>query len=377
MINKQIYLSPPEMSSKEKELLLNAFDSNWIAPNGPYVELFEKKIESYVNVSAACALSSGTAALHLALRVLDIKPGDKVLCPSFTFSASSNVILYEKAIPIFIDVDKKHWTLDLNLTEYAIKKYRPKAIIAVDVYGQSCNYKQLFQLCEKYNVYLIEDSAESLGSTFSGKKCGSFGHIGILSFNGNKIITTSGGGMLLSQEKKYVEKAKYLASQAREPVLHYEHKELGYNYRLSNLLSAIGCAQVERLENFVNKRRKIFDTYVSKLEHIDGISFTSDLDNSTSNRWLTTVVIDQNIFIDGPKSIINELSKNNIESRPVWKPMHMQPLYKDSLYVYDEKLDISKNLFFNAICLPSGTSLKLEDQLRIIDIFKHAINDSL
>ena len=375
MVNKPIYLSPPDMSSKEKELLVNAFDSNWIAPLGPYVDLFEKKIENYLDISKACALSSGTAALHLALRVIGIKPGDKVLCPSFTFASSSNVILYEKAIPIFIDVDKEYWTLDLNLTEYAIKKYRPKAIIAVDIYGQSCDYEKLFQLCEKYNLYLIEDSAEALGSTFLGKKCGSFGHIGILSFNGNKIITTSGGGMLISQEKKYVEKAKYLANQAKEPVLHYEHKELGYNYRLSNLLSSIGCAQIERLDSFVNKRRKIFDTYVSNLEHIDGISFISEPNNCTSNRWLTVISFDPNILIDAPKKIITELKKHNIESRPAWKPMHLQTLYKDSIYVDINSTDISKKIYFNSICLPSGSSLKFEDQLRIINIIKSLINN--
>ena len=258
MKKKPIYLSSPHMSRYEKDLLTEAFDSNWIAPLGPFVTRFEDEMAEFLKGIHTCALSSGTAALHLALRILGIKRGDIVLCPSFTFAATANAILYEKATPVFLDVNEKYWTIDINLLEDAIKRYRPKALISVDIYGQSCEYDQISDLCLENDVLLIEDAAEALGSEYSGKKLGTFGDLSILSFNGNKIMTTGGGGMLVSENRTFTDKARFLATQASEDTLHYEHKELGFNYRLSNLLAAVGVGQLNRIDAMVKKRIDIF-----------------------------------------------------------------------------------------------------------------------
>ena len=367
-MNNRIYLSPPHLSAQEKELFTEAFDSGWIAPLGPHVDAFEQEISDYLNMQNSCALSSGTAALHLALRILGIKEGDKVLCPSLTFAASANVILYENAIPIFVDVDPKYWTIDLISLEDAIKKYKPKAFIAVDLYGQSCDYDIITDLCEKNNVILIEDAAEALGSEYKNQKCGSFGRIGILSFNGNKIITTSGGGMLISQNEEYIKKAHFLATQAREPELYYEHKELGYNYRMSNLLAAVGRGQLQNLNDFVTKRRNIYKRYYDALSSIAGIQFMQETEYGKSNRWLTTLSINNQKTGIYRNQLIKALEDENIESRPVWKPMHLQPLYKDYDYISKDGQDISAELFHNGLCLPSGSSLSKENQDRILDI---------
>ena len=359
------------MSNKEKNFLTQAFDSNWIAPLGPNVDLFENELEDYLKVKRACALSSGTAALHLAMRILNIRSGDIVFCPSLTFAASANVIMYEKATPVFIDVDIFNWVIDCNLLESAIIKYKPKAIIAVDLYGNSCNYDELIPLCRRNNVAIIQDSAEALGSNYKNKKSGSFGDIGILSFNGNKIITTSSGGALVSQNEDYTAKAKFLATQARENKLHYEHKDLGYNYRMSNLLASIGRGQLERLDSFVMKRRSIYKNYFKSLSMIDGVRFLSETKNCNSNRWLTVLTLKNKLIRD---KIIKALDSENIESRPVWKPMHLQPYYRSYSFVFD-KLDNSKKLFNNGICLPSGSSLSKKEQSRIIDIILDCLNE--
>ena len=368
MKNNRIYLSPPHMGGKERALLLDAFDSNWIAPLGPHVNEFEKEMAQYLGVKHAAALCSGSSALHLALIIAGIKEGDRVLCPSLTFSASANVILYEKAQPIFVDSDPNTWVLDLAACEKAMQKYNPKALISVDLYGQSCNYNAITDLCGKYNVLLIEDAAEALGADFKSKKCGSFGEMGILSFNGNKIITTSGGGMLVSNNEEFVTKARFLATQAREPDLHYEHKELGYNYRLSNLLAAVGRGQLEVIDDRVSKRRSIFNQYKKALSHVDGFTFMQEADFGKSNRWLTTLTVDEKSTGISRTHIIDTLEKENIESRPVWKPMHMQPLYKKCEYIKSDVQDVSAELFENGLCLPSGSSLSEGDQGRIIDI---------
>jgi len=368
MKNNRIYLSPPHMNGDEKALLNKAFDSNWIAPLGPNVDAFEQEMAQYLDIEGACALSSGSAALHLALRILGVKEGDKVVCPSLTFAASANAILYQNATPIFIDVNPNTWVIGVELLEDSFKKYQPKAFIAVDLYGQSCNYDEIIELCNRYNVSLIEDAAEALGSTYRDKKLGSFGSMGILSFNGNKIMTTSGGGMLLSNYDDYVKRARFLATQAREPHLHYEHKELGYNYRLSNLLAAIGRGQLRQIEFFVNKRRQIFSNYFYALSNIDGFDFMVELEDCRSNRWLTTLTIDSNKLGISRDEIIKKLESENIESRPVWKPMHLQPMYKENFYLSKDGVDHSATLFQNGICLPSGSSLTEEDQNRIIDI---------
>ena len=368
MKNNRIYLSPPHMGGKERALLLDAFDSNWIAPLGPHVNEFEKEMAQYLGVKHAAALCSGSSALHLALIIAGIKEGDRVLCPSLTFSASANVILYEKAKPIFVDSDPNTWVLDLAACEKAMQKYNPKALISVDLYGQSCNYNAITDLCGKYNVLLIEDAAEALGADFKSKKCGSFGEMGILSFNGNKIITTSGGGMLVSNNEEYVKKARFLATQARESELHYEHKELGYNYRMSNLLAAVGRGQLEVIDDRVSTRRSIFNRYEKALSHIDGFTFMQEAGYGKSNRWLTTLTVDEKSTGISRTHIIDTLEKENIESRPVWKPMHMQPLYKKYEYIRSDDRDVSAKLFENGLCLPSGSSLSEGDQGRIIDI---------
>lgn len=374
MKNNRVYLSPPFMGKKEREYFTNAFDSNWIAPLGPNVDAFEKEMADYLNMKNACALSSGSAALHLALRILNITKGDVVICPSLTFAATANVILYEKAQPVFIDSNPITWVMDVTACEKAMQKYKPKALISVDLYGQSCDYDAIMDLCEKYNVLLIEDSAEALGSSYKGKKCGLFGNMGIFSFNGNKIITTSGGGMLVSNNEDYVKKARFLATQAREKTLHYEHKELGYNYRLSNLLAAVGRGQLEVLDNRILARRSIFNRYEKALSHIEGFTFMKEADYGKSNRWLTTLIVEDKITGISRNQIIEVLEKENIESRPVWKPMHIQPLYKKCEYIKADYLDVSAELFENGLCLPSGSSLTEEDQNRIIDIILSLIN---
>jgi pyridoxal phosphate-dependent aminotransferase EpsN len=374
MKNNRIYLSPPHMGGKERKYFTDAFDSNWIAPLGPNVDGFEKEMAEYLGVKHAAALSSGSSALHLALILAGIKEGDKVLCPSLTFSASANVILYEKAQPIFVDSDPNTWVMDLAACEKAMQKYKPKALIAVDLYGQSCDYDAITDLCEKYNVLLIEDAAEALGADYKGKKCGSFGEMSILSFNGNKIITNSSGGMLVSNNEDYVKKARFLATQAREPELHYEHKELGYNYRMSNLLAAVGRGQLEVIDDRVTTRRSIFNRYEKALSHVDGFTFMQEADFGKSNRWLTTLTVDEKSTGISRTQIIDALEKENIESRPVWKPMHMQPLYKKCEYVRSDNRDVSAELFENGLCLPSGSSLSEGDQGRIIDIILSLIN---
>jgi pyridoxal phosphate-dependent aminotransferase EpsN len=365
---KKIYLSPPHVSNVERQMLINAFDSNWIAPIGPDVDAFENEMAEYIGIGFAAALSSGTGALHLALKISGVGVNDKVICSSLTFAASANTILYEKAIPVFIDCNLETWNIDPDLLEKAIIDHRPKALIAVDLYGQSCDWDPIIELCRRYNVVLIEDAAEALGATYKDKKCGVFGDMAILSFNGNKVITTSGGGMLLSNNEDYVNKARFLSTQARETELHYEHLELGYNYRMSNLLAAIGRGQLQNIESKVEARRRIFETYFQALSHIEGVRFMPEAIYGNSNRWLTTLTIDERSLGISNLQIISALEHDNIESRPVWKPMHLQPIYQGCEYISSQKMDISKYLFEQGLCLPSGSSLTIGDQKRIIDI---------
>ena len=361
------------MSGKEVELIKDAFSSNWIAPLGPHVDAFEEEMAEYLGIEHAVALSTGTAALHLALKLAGVKKEDTVLCPSLTFSASANVILYENAIPVFLDVDPNTWTLDLYALKIALKKYTPKALIAVDLYGQSADYNAILELCEDHDVAVIEDAAEALGGEYKEKKCGTFGRMGILSFNGNKIITTSSGGMLISDNEDYVTKARFLATQAREPEIHYEHRELGYNYRMSNLLAAVGRGQLQVLDERVQSKRKIFQRYFDALVEIDGIDFMPEAPYGKCTRWLTTLTVDPSITSVNRIQIIEALEKENIEARPVWKPMHMQPFYKGCEYVTVSCEDISKRLFQNGLCLPSGSSLSELDQDRIINIILYLL----
>ena len=348
-----------------------AFATNWIAPLGPNVDKFEKEISNYLSVKSCAALSSGTAAIHLALIVLGVKNGDEVLCSSFTFSASANPIVYLGATPVFIDSEPESWNMDPKLLEEAIEdriKFgkKPKAIVVVHLYGMPAKIAEITAIALKYNIPIIEDAAEAIGSEYDGKKCGSFGEISILSFNGNKIITTAGGGALVSDNKDYVDNARFLSTQAADKAVHYQHSQIGYNYRLSNILAGVGLGQLEVLESRVASRRKVFSRYVEAFSGIDGIKFHQEPEPKfKSNRWLTTIVIDSDLT-DGitREDIRLGLEKENIESRPLWKPLHIQPVFLSCPSYIN---DVSYNLFINGLCLPSGSSLTDNDLSRIID----------
>lgn len=382
MTNKQqnrIYLSPPHMSGNEQKYINEAFETNWIAPLGPNVDAFEKELAEYVGSKGAAAVSSGTAAIHLALRLLDVQQGDKVFCSSLTFIASANPILYQGAEPVFIDSEPDTWNMSSQALERAMDAAKregklPKAVIVVNLYGQSAKMDEILAICDRYGVPVVEDAAESLGSTYKGKKSGTFGKFGIYSFNGNKIITTSGGGMLVSDDVEALQKARFLATQARDPAPHYQHSQVGYNYRMSNIIAGIGRAQLEVLDERVKARRAIFDRYVQALGDIEGIHFMPELEGTMSNRWLTTLTIDQQALGVTPMDIINVLAEENIEARPVWKPLHLQPLFNGvTYYPHQEGWSVSDELFANGICLPSGSSMTIDEQKRVIDVFIKAI----
>ncbi|WP_064091689.1 aminotransferase class I/II-fold pyridoxal phosphate-dependent enzyme [Rossellomorea aquimaris] len=383
MKNQRIYLSLPHMSGREQEYIKEAFDTNWIAPLGPNVDAFEEELASYVGASEAVALNSGTSAIHLALSLLGVTKGDTVFCSTLTFVASANPILYQGAEPIFIDSDRESWNmspqaLQRAFQDAALQGKLPKAVIIVNLYGQSAKMEELLTLCNQYNVPIIEDAAESLGSTYKGKASGTFGKFGIFSFNGNKIITTSGGGMLISNDVESLKKARFLATQARDPAPYYQHSQVGHNYRLSNILAGIGRAQLEVIEERVTARRAIFERYKKSLSHIPGIEFMPELENSTSNRWLTALTVNQNETGISSFNLIEALDKENIEARPVWKPLHMQPLFKDAAYYsHGEKEDVAKELFLTGVCLPSGSSLTTEEQTRVIESLRESLEGVL
>lgn len=365
-MNKKLFLSPPHMGGNELNYIQKVFESNYIAPLGEYVNLFEKSICDYTSTSNALAVTSGTAAIHLALRVLGIGKDDDVLASTFTFIGSVNAILYVGANPIFIDCDKKSWNLDPLLLEQYLKTCTkvPKALILTHLYGQSADIETIANICKQYGVYLIEDAAESLGATYNGKHTGTFGDFGIYSFNGNKIITTSGGGMLISDNAEWIKKAKFYSTQAREPEIHYEHLEFGYNYRMSNVLAAIGVGQMEVIEERVTKKREIFEWYKDELKDME-IEFMPELEHSRGNRWLTTVLFDNGVDIH---HIMKVLDENNCESRPLWNPMHIQPLFKGSSVILN---GTSEDLFSRGLCLPSGTAIERTDVTRVCQIIKN------
>ncbi len=367
----KIWLSSPHMGASEQAFVKEAFDSNWVAPLGPNVDGFEKDIASYIGegVSVA-ALSSGTAAIHLALVLLGVKPGDEVMCQSMTFSASANPILYLNAKPIFVDSEENTWNMSPDLLERAIKDRivkgkKPKVIIVVHLYGMPAKMEAITDIARKYEIPLLEDAAEALGSSITGRKCASFGDLAVLSFNGNKIITTSGGGALVSKDHKLVDKAKFLATQARDAAPHYEHSQVGYNYRMSNICAGIGRGQMLVLEERIRQRRDNYNFYKGCFSGIDKISFLPEPPGYFSNRWLTTVLIDP---LKQPVSITREeirkaCEAQNIESRPLWKPMHLQPVFNGYPYYGSGTSD---KLFKNGLCLPSGSNLSLE-QLRDVE----------
>ncbi|GAB6435336.1 aminotransferase class I/II-fold pyridoxal phosphate-dependent enzyme [Bacillus luti] len=376
---KRIYLSSPHMSGNEQTYIQDAFDTNWIAPLGPNVDAFEKELATFVGVKDAAAVSSGTAAIHLALRLLGIQKGDKVFCSSLTFVASANPIVYLGAEPIFIDSEPETWNMSPQALECALcdaekEGELPKAIIVVNLYGQSAKMDEILSLCNEYDVPVIEDAAESLGSTYKGKASGTLGKFGVYSFNGNKIITTSGGGMLVSDDVEAVQKARFLATQAKDLASHYEHSVLGYNYRMSNILAGVGRAQLEVLEERVRARRFIFEQYYRELSNISGFHFMPELENTCSNRWLTTLTIDEKESGISIESLLGLLAEENIEARSVWKPLHMQPLFeKMKYYPHSGNNHVGEQLFKRGICLPSSSNMADEELQRVIQCIKNAL----
>lgn len=375
-MKKRIYLSPPHLSGKELEYIHEAFASNWVAPLGPNVEGFEKEISAYVGARGAVALSSGTAGIHLALKYMGVTMGDYVLCSSLTFAGSCNPIVYEKAIPVFIDSEPGTWNMSPIALEKALatlekQNITPKAVIIVDLYGQSADMDKLLPICEKYKVPVIEDAAEALGTTYKGKANGTFGHLGVFSFNGNKIITTSGGGMVVSDDLDALKKIKFWATQAREPYRHYEHEEIGYNYRMSNIVAGIGRGQLKVLNERIKRKKEIYETYQQAFAAIPEIKMMPIASYGNPNYWLTVITLDQRVGVK-PEQIMDKLEENNIESRPVWKPMHLQPVFKGCAY-FAHDFDVSADLFARGICLPSGTAMTNEDQQRVIEIIVKTI----
>ena len=371
---KRIYLSPPHMGSAERGLLLDAFDTNWIAPLGPHVDAFEREFCESVGVPYAAALSSGTAVLHLALLILGVGPGDEVLVSTFTFAASANVVKYLGATPVFLDSSRETWNMDPGLLEeeLAVSAQRdklPKAVIAVDLYGQSADYDRLQATCGRYGVPMVEDAAEALGATYKGKPAGSFGVMAAFSFNGNKIITTSGGGMFVSSDRSLVDRARHLATQARDPAPHYQHSGIGYNYKMSNLLAAIGRGQLQVLRDRVSRKRDIFRFYRNALGNLPGISFMPIAGYGEPNYWLTCILVDPARFGATREDIRLALEKENIESRPLWKPMHLQPVFKDCRV---RGGSVSEGIFRDGLCLPSGTALTDVELERVTGIIRSA-----
>ncbi len=367
----RIWLSPPHVGKRERELLLDAFDSNWIAPLGPHVDGFEREFAEAVGAGHAAALSSGTAALHLALLLLGVGPGDLVMVSTFTFAATVNAIRYVGAEPVLVDSDET-WTMDPALLALALQEAKARgdrlgAVIVVDLYGQCADYDAINEVCAVHSVPVIEDAAEALGSTYRARSAGTLGAMGVFSFNGNKIITTSGGGMLVSESAEHIERARFLATQARDPAPHYQHSVIGFNYRMSNLLAAVGRGQLEILAQRVARRRAIRERYVAELGSLAGVDFMPLATYGKSNCWLTTMTIDPEAAGTDRDTIRLALAEHDIESRPVWKPMHLQPVFA----AYRAYLTgVSNDLFARGLCLPSGSSLTEDDQGRVINAFR-------
>ena len=386
MINrsdKRILLSYPHMSWDELRLVKDAFDSNWIAPLGPHVDAFEKETAAYAGVKSALAVSSGSAAIHLGLRLLDVKAGDIVFCSTLTFIASVAPAIYQNAVPVFIDSDEETW----NMSPQALQKAfddavktgkMPKCVIVAELYGQPPKMDEICTICGKYNVPILEDSAEALGAIYDGRKCGSFGKVGVYSYNGNKIITTSGGGILISDDEAYIEKARFWSTQARDKAPWYEHTEIGYNYRMSNILAAIGRGQMLHLEERIDRRRAIYQKYKQELEKIPGVKLMPETPNCRSIQWLTAITVDKEATGKTFMDVINYLNDMNIESRPVWKPMHLQPYFIERNAKYfqhgeGDDASVSDKLFNTGICLPSASAMTDEEQEYVIKAVKEAI----
>lgn len=372
MSERRIYLSPPHMSGLEIGYVEEAFATNWIAPAGPHIEAFEQEFCEVVGCSYAVAVASGTAAIHLGLLVLGVGPGDEVLVSTLTFAASVNPIIYQGARPVFVDSERRSWNMDPELLAKALEERArrnrlPKAVVLVHLYGQSADIDPIKEACDRYGVPILEDAAEALGSTYKGKAPGTFGKLGAFSFNGNKIITTSGGGMLVSEDKKLIDHARKLATQARDPAPHYQHSEIGYNYRLSNVCAGIGRGQLRVLEDRVAARRRNFDYYYRALSDVPGIEFMPEAPWGRHTRWLTCLTIDPEKFGATREDVRLALESANIESRPVWKPMHLQPVFSQYEAVGGS---VAEDLFNRGLCLPSGSNLTEADLERVVDIVR-------
>ena len=372
-MEKRIFLSSPHMSKEgyEQEYVKEAFDTNWIAPLGENVNKFEEELSEYVGSKNAAALSAGTAAIHMAFKALNVEKGDIVFCSDLTFSATANPIIYQNATPVFIDSESDTWNMNPKALEKAFEKYpNPKAVIVVHLYGTPAKIEEIKEICDKYNVPLVEDAAESLGSTYKGKQTGTFGKYGIYSFNGNKIITTSGGGMLVSDDSERIAKVRFWSTQAREKARHYEHKEIGYNYRMSNIVAGIGRGQLKVLNERIEQKTNIYNNYKEGFKDIPEIEMQPIPVDTKPNHWLSVITLKENSKIK-PLDIMEALDNENIESRPVWKPMHMQPIFEKFDFIKVEEKPVSEDLFERGVCLPSDTKMTKEEQERVINIIKN------
>lgn len=370
MRSARIFLSPPHLSSHERRFVEEAFESNWIAPLGPQVDAFEAELSERVEGRHVAALSSGTAALHLAMEILGVGPGDEVLVSTLTFAASVNPIRYVGATPVFVDAEFRSWNMDPGLLADELDRRArvgrlPKAVVVVDLYGQCADYEPILAACRRYEVPVVEDAAEALGATYQGRPAGVFGDLAVFSFNGNKIITTSGGGALVSDRKEWIDRARFLATQARDPAPHYQHSVIGYNYRLSNLLAAVGRGQLRVLDERVEARRRNNAFYRERLGHLPGLTFMPEAPGCRSTFWLTCIQIDPKEFGATREDVRLALEEANIESRPVWKPMHLQPVFVRYPVIGGR---VAERLFENGLCLPSGSNLTDEDRERVVDV---------
>lgn len=371
-MEKRIFLASPHMSEEgyEKEYIKEAFDTNWIAPLGENVNKFEEELANYVGAKCGAALSAGTAAIHMALKALDVKEGDIVFCSSLTFSATANPIIYQNATPVFIDCDRETWNMDPEALKKAFEKYpNPKAVVIVHLYGTPAKMDEIMAICNERNVPLVEDAAESLGATYKGKQTGTFGKFGIFSFNGNKIITTSGGGMLVSDDEERIQKVRFWATQSRDKARYYQHSEIGYNYRMSNIVAGIGRGQLKVLNDRLAKKKEIYETYKDAFKDIPEIEMKPVPIDTKPNYWLSTMLLKEGSKVT-PLNVMEALDKENIESRPIWKPMHMQPVFEKYDFIKVEDKPVSEDIFARGVCLPSDTKMTKEEQQEVIRIIK-------
>ena len=372
-MKEKIWLSSPHMGDLERKFVAEAFDTNWISPVGPHLAAFEKELAQYAGIGHCAALSSGTAAIHLALIILGVKRDDEVICSSFTFSGSCNPIAYVGARPVFVDSEETTWNMDPDLLSACIQDRiektgrKPAAIILVHLYGMPADLEGIMRVARAHSIPVVEDAAEAMGSTYKGKALGTFGDLGVYSFNGNKIITTSGGGALVSENESWIAKAHHLATQARDPAPHYQHSEIGFNYRLSNVCAGIGRGQLAVLDERVHQRRRNFDAYFAGLKDLPGISFLPEPDSAYANRWLTTVLVDPGKSGTDRTAISAALAVDNIECRPLWKPMHLQPVFQGAPAY---RRGVSERLFEQGLCLPSGSNLSDHDRHRVIEAIR-------